>query len=118
MVYDRTSWTPCVFLICETDFPDIEATDPSKCLGAERIVGMVCIHVDDMLGGGLEESKVYQHVVSQFRQIFNFREWKDQDELEYCGASLQKTPTGGWKVNHSEYLRRFHCNMAEVLRTT
>ena len=44
--------------ICETDFPDIEPTDPSKCLGAERIVGMVCVHVNDMLGGGLEESKV------------------------------------------------------------
>ena len=97
---------PCCFLICEADFPDIQASDPSKCLGSERIVGMVCIHVDDMLGGGLEESLVYQHVVKQLRQIFNFREWKDQDKLEYCGASLQKTPTGGWKVDHAEYLRK------------
>ena len=55
---------PCAFLICEADFPDIKPTDPSKCSGAERIVGMVCIHVDDMLGDGLGESKVYQHVVA------------------------------------------------------
>ena len=96
--------------LCLSDLRDglpyIEATDPSKCLGADRIVGMVCIHVDDMLGGGLEESKVYQHVVAQLRQAFNFREWKDQADLEYCGATLQKTPTGGWKVNHTDYLRK------------
>ena len=97
---------PCAFLICETDFPDIAATDPSRCLGAKRIVGMVCVHVDDILGGGLEDSLVYQHVVKQLRTILNFREWKDQDELEYCGASLQKAHNGGWKVNHSEYLKK------------
>ena len=97
---------PCCFLICESDFPDIKATDPSKCLGTERIVGMVCIHVDDMLGGGLEESLVYQHVVKQLRETFNFREWKDHDKLEYCGASLQKTSTGGWRLDHAEYLHK------------
>ena len=105
---------PCCFLICEADFPDIQASDPSKCLGSERIVGMVCIHVDDMLGGGLEESLVYQHVVKQLRQIFNFREWKDQDKLEYCGASLQKTPTGGWKVDHAEYLRQGEAHLTST----
>eukprot|EP00435_Cladocopium_sp_Y103_P009830 s2820_g2.t1 len=97
---------PCAFIICETDFPEIEATDPSKCFGSERIVGMICIHVDDMLGGGLAESKVYQHVIAQLRQTFNFREWKDQDKLEYCGATLTKTDTGGWKLDHAEYLHK------------
>ena len=106
---------PCCFLICESDFPDIKATDPSKCLGTERIVRMVCIHVDDMLGGGLEESLVYQHVVKHLERLSNFREWKDQDKLEYCGASLQKTSTGGWRLDHAEYLRNLEI---EVLRTT
>ena len=75
-----------------------------------------------MLGGGLEESLVYQHVVKQLRNIFNFREWKDQDELEYCGASLQKTPivVDGDSTTPSTSRRsnQLHCIVAEVPRTT
>ena len=50
----------CAFLIC------ITATDSSKCLGAERIVGMICIHVDDMLGVPLKNRWCTRTLPSNF----------------------------------------------------
>ena len=67
---------------------------------------MVCIHVDDMLGGGSTSSKVYQAKEAELKQAFNFREWQTDAKLEYCGASLEKTPTGGWALHHDPFLKK------------
>ena len=67
---------PSCFLIFEDAFPEL----PQQGLGHRKsgLVGMLCLHVDDMLGAGLEESLVYQHVISELKNFFCFQrteEW-------------------------------------------
>ena len=38
--------------------------------------------------------------------MFSFREWKDGDNLEYCGATIEKGSDGTLKLNHTSYLRK------------
>ena len=65
---------PCSFLIFEDSFPEVG-------VGKGGLVGMICIHVDDLLGAGLESSAVYQHVISALKESFSFREWKTGPDL-------------------------------------
>ena len=99
---------PCTFLIYETDLEDPykPGTCRSSTLGDDRLCGMICLHVDDMLGAGDADSPVYQEVVKKLREMFSFREWKDGDDLEYCGATIEKGSDGTLKLNHSSYLKK------------
>ena len=99
---------PCCFLVYAQDFeelygPDTEAKQPFLDSG---LVGMICLHVDDMLGCGDETSKIYCKVIEELRNTFSFREWKDGDALEYCGATMTKSPYGTIKLHHKEYLHK------------
>ena len=94
---------PCLFCIYESDFPQFEPSAAGT-LGDAGLCGLIALHVDDLLGSGLETSATYQHVVSELKQVFNFREWKDGQKLEYCGATIEKLPDGGLKVNHETYI--------------
>ena len=81
---------PCIFLICEIDDDNYNEHDPVQqqvnSLGAERLVDMIIMHVDDLLGVGSLAMK----------ENLSFREWKeDLDIMEYCGCELQHTPEGG-----------------------
>eukprot|EP00435_Cladocopium_sp_Y103_P034778 s202_g9.t1 len=67
---------------------------------------MVCIYIDDMLGGGSTNSKVYMAKEAELKQAFNFREWQMSANLEYCGASLEKTASGGWALHHYPFMKR------------
>lgn len=100
---------PCTFLIYESDLEErygqkVAATSP---LADSGLVGMVCLHVDDMLGSGDATSIIYQNVIKALKETFSFREWKDGDALEYCGATISKT-SDGLKVNHDKYLKKIH----------
>ena len=99
---------PCTFLLYEQDFPEgrEQPAPPGELLGPHGLCAMVCIHVDDMLGGGSTSSKVYQAKEAELKQAFNFREWQTDAKLEYCGASLEKTPTGGWALHHDPFLKK------------
>ena len=105
--FRRHEMDPCMFCLYETDF-DIGRDQPSpadRVLGPSRLCAIICIHVDDMLGGGYEESAVYQKVIADLKTAFTFREWQTQSKLEYCGASLEKTDVG-WRLHHQEYLHK------------
>lgn len=100
---------PCTFLIYEADHggPTGESVnDEPSTLGNERLCGMICLHVDDMLGAGDPDSKVYNQVLTELRKSFSFREWKDGANLEYCGASIDKSPDGTLKLHHESYLKK------------
>lgn len=43
---------PCLFMLYETDFPDEPATSSDLVVGTDRLCGLICIHVDDLLGTG------------------------------------------------------------------
>ena len=99
---------PCTFLIYETDFenPYAPGQPRSSTLGDDRLCGMICLHVDDMLGAGDGSSPVYQDVIKRLREMFSFREWKDGDNLEYCGANIEKTKDGTLRLHHTSYLKK------------
>ena len=104
---------PCCFMLYEADFEDgNNHPSTSSVLGQQRLCGLVCIHVDDLLGAGNVESKTYQRVVGELKQAFNFREWKEPtadettSKLEYCGASLEQYQPHCWKLHHSEYFKK------------
>ena len=66
-------------------------------VGEDGLVGMICIHVDDLLGAGLESSAVYQHVISALKEPFSFREWKlaltlSYDQARWCCSQPQAWP--------------------------
>ena len=99
---------PCTFLIYETDFenPYAPGQPRNSTLGDDRLCGMICLHVDDMLGAGDGSSPVYQDVIKRLREMFSFREWKDGDNLEYCGANIEKTKDGTLRLHHTSYLKK------------
>ena len=98
---------PCAFLIYEADFKNKFgiSDSPSNSLGEQGLVGMIILHVDDMLGCGDSMSVVYQGVIQELRKTFSFREWQDGDSLEYCGASIVKDAEG-IRVGHQAYLKK------------
>ena len=104
---------PCCFMFYESDFADgIQNPTTSRVLGEQRLCGIVCIHVDDLLGAGNNSSVVQERAVGELKQAFNFREWKEstgEDEsskLEYCGASLEQYQPHCWKLHHADYFKK------------
>ena len=94
---------PCAFLIYESDAQDYDAGAPIyekvSTLGAERLCGMVIMHVDDMLGAGCKA------VTDLLKENFSFREWKEEEPcLEYCGCQLEKTASGGRRLHQEQYM--------------
>ena len=98
---------PCCFLLYETDHKDCsgDGTPTDHLLGPEKLCCIICLHVDDMLGAGSENSATYCRVRTELRELFNFREWQTDKELTYCGATLQREDST-WMVNHSTYLSK------------
>ena len=96
---------PCLFMLYETDFPDEPATSADLVVGPDRLCGLICIHVDDLLGTGCSQSVAYQKLEARLKEAFNFREWHDTEAMEYCGASLVHN-ADGWKLSHENYYKK------------
>ena len=97
---------PCMFLLFEKDFKENEKKTPSEqVLGEGRLCGVICIHVDDMFGGGAPGSETYASVEKDLKKAFNFREWQTSSKLEYCGATLEHKGHN-WRLHHQQYLRK------------
>ena len=97
---------PCCFLMYE----DEEASgglDPKHAILGEShwLCGMICLHVDDTLGAGSSTSPTYVQLVEKLKEEFNFREWKQGSELEYCGARIYKGEDA-ITVDHTKYLHK------------
>ena len=69
---------PCLWRLYE---PPVDGAEP-------RLVGLLCLHVDDMLGGGDPQSAVYVEAEAQLKTAFQFRTWQKDESFEYCGASM------------------------------
>ena len=104
---------PCTFLIYDIDHrlpEDGPAPAPDlTTLGESGLCGMICLHVDDMLGAGDPSSMAYQRVIKKLQELFSFRQWKDGSDgasFEYCGATIDRLPDGTLKLHHSGYFRK------------
>ena len=85
--WKRHQLDPCCFMlydenVFEGDFP--------------KLVGILILHVDNMLAAGDESSATYVEAERKLKEVFNFRTWQDeiwQDDkqvLEYCGVQLER----------------------------
>ena len=81
---------PCCFLVYEDEDKAGGLNPQHSVLGEHWLCGMICLHVDDMLGAGSATSPTYQQLIAKLKEEFNFREWKQGSELEYCGARIHK----------------------------
>lgn len=102
---------PCAFLVFELDDSNYDANDPIyeivNSFGEHRMVGIIIMHVDDLLGAGCYNNPRYQAVVEMLKHNFSFREWKEeQPVLEYCGFKLEKIESGGRKLHETKYLEK------------
>ena len=72
---------PCAFLIYEVDDEhyqkDTAGQEKTSHLGPQELVGMIIMHVDDLLGAGCPSSPRYNAVKQQLQEHFSFREWKE-----------------------------------------
>ena len=87
---------PCLWRLYE---PPADGAEP-------RLVGLLCLHVDDMVGGGDPNSAAYVEAEAQLKTAFHFRTWQKDESFEYCGASMTRDTDGTWHVIHDEYIRK------------
>ena len=86
---------PCCF--CLYDF---------KKESSPTLVGMLCLHVDDMLAAGDRNSKTYVDAETALKKAFDFRTFEtDEKTLEYCGVKLERHDHC-WKVNQHDYIQK------------
>ena len=70
------------------------------------LVGMLCLHVDDMLAAGDPNSKIYVDAETALKKAFDFRTFEtDEKTLEYCGVKLERHDHC-WKVNQHDYIQK------------
>ena len=75
-----------------------------------ELISLIGLHVDDMLGAGLESSPEYQQVKAALRKEFNFKHWTEESEdkaLEFCGCKLEsmRDGSGSLRLHQEEYLK-------------
>ena len=87
---------PCFWRLYE---PAADGNEP-------RLCGLLCLHVDDMLGGGDPNSATYQAAEQEIQKAFNFRSWQKDEDFEYCGSQMTRDEDGTWHVSHSEYFKK------------
>ena len=58
-----------------------------------RLVATFGIHVDDLLGCGETNSEIYKQVKKQLHELFSFRMWEENGNLQYCGCEIVRDDT-------------------------
>ncbi|CAJ1404806.1 unnamed protein product [Effrenium voratum] len=102
---------PCLFMLYpnlsdQTYNKDTENGNVENNTGILEPCGIVCLHVDDLLGSGDPQSETYQAAEVKLKEIFNFREFNsDKSTLQYCGAELKQV-NDVWHLGHHDYLHR------------
>ena len=102
---------PCLFMLYpnladQTYNKDTENGNVENNTGILELCGIVCLHVDDLLGSGDPQSETYQAAEVKLKEIFNFREFNsDKSTLQYCGAELKQV-NDVWHLGHHDYLHR------------
>ena len=73
-----------------------------------RLVSLIGLHVDDMIGAGDETDEVYLKARESLKKEFNFKHWttEEKGELEFCGNKLTACENGAWKLQQEEYMKK------------
>ena len=74
--------------------------------GTVRPCGMICLHVDDMLGAGDRECQTYLAAESRLKEIFDFRTWQEDSEtMEYCGVTHNRSDFA-WSLSQKNFIQK------------
>ena len=74
-----------------------------------QLVSMIGIHVDDLIGAGLESDEVYQKAKQALHESFNFKHWtegKETGQLQFCGCDPEDDGKGGWWLRQQAYVQK------------
>ena len=75
---------------------------------SSRLIGLLIMHVDDMLLTGSLDDPEFSEAVKHLRKDFNFGKWDEltpKQPLKYCGGVILKT-NSGIEVSYEEYLKK------------
>ena len=72
--------------------------------------GCISLHVDDMLGAGSEveysHSNNFAARVKKLRQAFQFRTWKQEARMDFCGGDLKTNDDGSIDYTNETYAKK------------
>ena len=73
-----------------------------------RLVSLIGLHVDDLIGAGDESDEDYQKAREALKKEFNFKHWTSDvaGELEFCGNRLTRCEDESWKLQQEDYLKK------------
>ena len=95
---------PCLFMLF--DKPNQQQGDDSLELSHPRLIGLLILHVDDMLAAGDVNCPTYLEAEKLLKETFNFRSWdSDSKTIEYCGIHLERKDFT-WEIHQSEYWKK------------
>ena len=86
----------CCFMLVVTDKVRPDGT----------LVGLLIIHVDDVLITGDDNSPVYKQAIITMKKNFNFGKWDELSKdtpLKYCGGTITQTDYG-MEISYKEYM--------------
>ena len=69
--------------------------------------GIICLHVDDMLGAGAKTKNGLHCFASReekLKSAFKFRTWENKDKMDFHGAQITKEANGDIHLDMSEYI--------------
>jgi hypothetical protein len=69
----------------------------------EKLVGIVCCHVDDLLIAG--NDSFYRNVVEKLFKLFLFSK-VEQKKFKYLGCEIEKQNNGDIILNQNEYVKK------------
>ena len=74
----------------------------------EKLMGMVIIHVDDLLISGCKKSKGFEDILKKLKNSFDFGKWDVLDEnkpLTYCGGHVY-LKNGEIELSYEQYIKK------------
>ena len=101
---------PCLFLLFDKTAADEMWTSQKNANGnvivQPPLIGMLGIHVDDILGCGNGSNEEWNKFVGQLKSAFNFRTWEQDTGLEYCGAKIHRHNKNSLELKHTQYMAK------------
>lgn len=79
-----------------------------KASKGHQLLGLLILHVDDMLVAGNYQESEFQDVLKYLKADFDFGKWDElgpQQPLKYCGGTILQTEKG-IEVSYEEYIKK------------
>ena len=92
--YRQMQADKCVFALYDTS----QAGSP--------VVSVAGVHVDDVLVGGAEESKVFQSALEALQGAYKWGKW-DVDSFTFTGCQISSSTDGTIKISQKEFTERW-----------